>query len=62
MVFTAKSQTDPNGDKGGLDFKTEEAAKQHADHMNSLIDTYPMNWSVDHWKGVPDPWEVIKRD
>lgn len=54
--FIAKSTTDPNGDKGGLGYKTREQA--HADTMNRLISTYPMNWSEAHWKGVPGQWEV----
>jgi hypothetical protein len=59
--FIAKSTTDPNGDKGGLGYKTREEAQAHADAMNSLISTYPMNWSEAHWKGVPGQWEVIEK-
>lgn len=59
--FNARSTTDPNKEKGGLDYNTHEDAQAHADKMNELIATYPMNWSTEHWKSVPGPWEVYEK-
>lgn len=59
-AFTARSPSDPNGGKGGLGFSTEALAQEHTDRMNRAIDDYPNGyWNVDHWKTIPEPWQVF---
>ncbi len=56
--YTARSKSDPNGDKGGLGYHTQDAAQHHADQMNKLRQEYPTGWNTDFWKSQPDEWNV----
>lgn len=59
--YITRSQSDPNGDKGGLGYNSAEDAQAHADLMNERIKDYPgWIWNTSHWKTKPEPWIVIK--
>lgn len=59
--YNARSASDPNGDKGGLGFPTEDAANAHAEIMNRSVEQYPEGgWNTDFWKMKPEPWIVVK--
>ena len=61
--FWARSKSDPNGDKGGLGYSTQESAQKHADCMNLLIETYETSpiWNKEFWKSKPEPWFIFKK-
>lgn len=57
--YIARSNSDPNGELGGLGFTTIEEAESHCNVMNSLIDVYPNGgWNIEFWKSKPSRWEV----
>jgi len=59
--YIARSLSDPNGEKGGLGFKTIEEAESHKNLMNSLIETYDSSdggWNKQFWKEKPKQWIV----
>lgn len=57
--FTARSITDPSGEKGGLGFASFETASRHCDVMNELIESYPGSpWNTRYWKSKPGEWKV----
>lgn len=59
--ITARSPSDPNGDKGGLGFNTLKEAQQHQQAMNLLIETYDdidSLWDKKFWKTKPEQWQV----
>lgn len=43
-----------------LGFDSREAAQAHADHMNSVLEQYPLHWNQNYWSKKPDPWIVIE--
>lgn len=60
--FIARSISDPNGEKGGLGFLTQELAQAHCDVMNAQRAGYPGNgWNTDFWKDQPGEWIVVPR-
>lgn len=58
-IWVAYSPSDPNKSDKGLRYSSREDARIHTDHMNSILDTYPVGWNIDHWKTKPEPW-IIK--
>lgn len=61
--FNARSQSDPNGNKGGLDYNTSEEAQKHCVDMNNLIPSYDdvSGWNKQFWKTKPLEWKVYER-
>lgn len=59
--FVARSDTDPNGDNGGLGFDDVESAESHAEAMNELREFYnePNSiWNKAFWKEYPGEWRI----
>ena len=60
--FVARSDSDPNGEQGGLGFAEKARAEAHVQLMNSRIHIYDENknneWNKSFWKEKPLPWGV----
>jgi len=61
--YISRSDSDPNGDKGGLGYNTEEEADYHTDVMNKLKEEYDTNtlWDKKFWKAKPLEWRTHKQ-
>lgn len=60
--YIVKSNSDPNGDKGGLGFSTLESAQEHCNIMNKLRLDYPNGWNVNFWKQSPEEYVILENE
>lgn len=58
--YGAVSASDNTGT--GLGYPTREAAQQHADIMNKLLEAYPEKWNIEVWVSKPDRWVVFETE
>jgi diadenosine tetraphosphatase ApaH/serine/threonine PP2A family protein phosphatase len=60
FTWGALSPNDPS--QVPIKYFTREEAEAHANHMDSLIETWEENprgfWNKGHWKIKPEPWVV----
>ena len=55
--YRAFSPSDPNIPKG-LGYNSLDEAQTHANNMNKIISTYPINWNINYWKTKPQLWTI----
>ena len=60
--YTSRSLSDPNGENGGLGYKTKEEADYHTKIMNELRLNFDDTWNKDFWKKQPERWETFCND